>query len=211
MPVNSTYGAICDVCSIGVHWVDSQASSALFERYKREAAGRGQKAFFNGGVTCWEHNGIARKLILALKYKGASFLVKDIVAMVGKNAGHLLDFVADSLLVPVPMHYFKRVYRDYSQTELLADALAKCTSARVARGLLACRNHTAQAGLATAERLLNVKNVFSCNGSGVDKTARIVIVDDVITTGATLLACCAVMHGRGFRDINILTLSYGGS
>ncbi|MDR2436197.1 MAG: hypothetical protein LBD33_02720 [Puniceicoccales bacterium] len=211
MPVNSTYGAVCDACSAGVHWVDFRDSGALFERYKREAAERSQRAFFNSGVTCWEHNGVARKLILALKYKGASFLIKDIAAMIGKNAGHLLDFVANSLLVPVPMHYFKRVCRDYSQTELIADALAKCTNARVAKKLLTCKKHAAQAGLATAERLLNVKSVFDCNGSGVDKAARVVIVDDVITTGATLLACCAAMHRRGFRDINILTLSHGGS
>jgi predicted amidophosphoribosyltransferase len=211
MPVNSFYNAICDACSKDICWVDSRTVDALFERYKREAMERGERVFFNNGVTCWEHSGVARMLILALKYKCASFLIKDIVAMIKKNAGHLLNFVANSLLIPVPMHYFKRICRDYSQTELLADALSKCTNARVAKKLLTCKSHTAQANLTTAERLLNVWNVFNCNESGLSKATRIVIVDDVITTGATLFACCAAMHRCGFRDINILTLSYGGS
>jgi ComF family protein len=129
--------------------------------------------------------------------------------MIGQNAGHLLDFVANSLLVPVPIHYFKRLYRDYSQTELLADALSKRTGARVSKRLLACKKHRAQAGLTTGERLLNVKNIFRCEKSNIDRSTRIVIVDDVITTGATLFACCAAMHRQGFRDINILTLSHG--
>jgi ComF family protein len=209
VPSNSAYNGICDGCAADVCWVDSRTGSSVFERHRREAAERGQSVFFNGGITCWEHSGIARKLILAMKYRGGDFLIGDIVAMIGQNADHLLDFVANSLLVPVPMHYLKRVCRDYSQTELLADALSERTGARVLKKLLVCKNHSAQAGLTTDERLLNVKNVFRCEESSVDRSARIVIVDDVITTGATLFACCAAMHRQGFRDINILTLSHG--
>jgi ComF family protein len=192
-----------------VVWSDPQATDRLFERYRREAVERGQKAFFNRGITCWEHSGIARKLILAMKYKGGNCLIGDIVSMIKRNNRHVLNFVENSLLVPVPMHYFKRVSRDYSQTELIADSLSKCTNARVAKDLLSCKNHAAQANLTTDERLLNVSNTFRCKETNVDRFTRIIIVDDVITTGATMLACCAAMHRRGFRDINILTLSHG--
>jgi ComF family protein len=190
-------------------WISLQGIRDLFERYRREAADRGQRVFFNGGMTCWEHSGVARKLILTLKYGGGSFLIGDIISAIKKNGRHALDFVKNSLLVPVPTHYFKRVQRDYSQTELIADSLAKCSGVCVAKKLLRCKNHAAQAGLSPNERLRNVKNIFRCSESKIDRTSRIVIVDDVITTGATLLSCCEAMHRRGFRDINVLTLSHG--
>jgi ComF family protein len=205
---DSSYDHVCDRCSSSIVWTDAQESENLFSRYKREAAERGQKTFFNRGMTCWEHSGTARQLILAMKYKGGNFLIRDIIAMIKQSGHHVLNFVKDSLLVPVPTHYFKRVQRDYSQTELIADSLSHYAGVPVAKRLLACKNHGAQTNLTTEERLLNVKNIFRCNANDIDKFTRIVIVDDVITTGATLFACCAAMHRRGFRDVNILTLSH---
>jgi len=59
-----------DRCSAGVIWIDPQAADGLFERYPHEAVWRRQKAFFNRGITWWDHSGLARKLILSMKYKG---------------------------------------------------------------------------------------------------------------------------------------------
>jgi ComF family protein len=192
-----------------VKWIGESENTKLFERYKREAAIRGIKVFFSGGMACWEYQTTARKLILALKYGGGSFLTGDIAKILRNGDGRSMDFAKDSLLVPVPMHYFKRLRRDYNQAELIADAFAKCANSRVERDLLVCKNHTPQVACSVQERLSNVRNVFKCRKSTIDRNARIVIVDDVITTGATVFACCAALHRQGFRNVNVLTLVHG--
>jgi ComF family protein len=207
MAVDSSHRHVCDACVRGINLIDSRESDAIFERYRREAGEHGIEPFFNGALTCWHYGGVGRQLILAMKYGRCDFLFDDLAAIIKKNSCHAVQFIENSVLVPVPLHYIRHVYRDYSQTELLASSLAKHTNARVARGILRCKNHVTQTSLHPEDRWLNVSNTFSCSACRVNRNARIVIIDDVITTGATMLACCAAMHLCGFRDINVLTIS----
>ncbi|MDE5826659.1 MAG: ComF family protein, partial [Duncaniella sp.] len=90
-------------------------------------------------------------------------------------------------IVPVPLHYFKRLSRGYNQAEEIALGLSSITDIPVIDALSASF-HTTQTRKTAHERLINARNVYKVKDSSIDNL-HILLVDDVITTGATILSC----------------------
>lgn len=109
---------------------------------------------------------------------------------------HLDDTWQADVIVPVPLHPLKLWSRTYNQSELLAKALGKATGVPVDTGLLRRVKYTAaQKSRTAAERRTALKGVFSAVPEV--KGLRIVLVDDVTTTGSTLTACAAALKKAG--------------
>jgi ComF family protein len=163
-------------------------------------------------MSCWRYSGVGRDIVLALKYRNADFLVNDLAHLIRTNCQEVCSFAANSVLVPVPIHYFRRVKRGYNQAEVIARAVSKIASGSGVVNALTGKNKVSQAGLRRTERLINVKNTFQCSGASgtIAKDARVIVVDDVATTGATARECCRVLRMAGFVDLHVLMLSYGG-
>jgi ComF family protein len=112
------------------------------------------------------------------------------------------------VLVPVPLHPRRRRERGFNQADLLAAAVGRRCRLPVAATALVRRKDTApQAGLSAAGRRLNVAGAF-----GVRRRARIagrvvVLVDDVLTTGATALACARALNDAGAREVRLLAVA----
>lgn len=201
---------ICSVCCLNISWFSKEQSDAIFSLYKKKLNVAGVKGeFFANGYVCWEHSGVGRKIILSLKYKGHNILAKDIIKLIKRYAPYIIDYVKDSILVPVPISYLKHTKRDYNQTELIARELSKNADGVLIKKLLKCKNHASQTTLSIKERLLNTKEAFIYSDSNIDVNKRIVVLDDVITTGATLSTCCSKLFEHGFVNVNVLTLSHG--
>ena len=113
--------------------------------------------------------------------------------------------VAD-LLVPVPLHADRLAERGYNQAELLARALATGVGVPVATDLLLrCKATLPQVTLGRAERIQNVAGAFLCQKDVTGR--RIVLIDDVCTTGSTLEACAAALRARGAVTVWAFTLA----
>jgi ComF family protein len=162
-------------------------------------------------LSCWVHSGIGREIILALKYRNADFLKNDIVKLLEDNCKEACELIQNSILVPVPMHYFRRVQRGYNQARVICDAILKIAGGSKIVDMLSSRHKKPQTSLGAKERLLNIKNVFECAAvsRSIPKDSKIVLVDDVFTTGATARECCRVLHTNGFENLYVLTLSRG--
>jgi ComF family protein len=108
--------------------------------------------------------------------------------------------------VSVPLGRRRRISRGYDQAALLATALARTAGAPRLRGALRRTRETApQVGRDRAERSRNVAGAFVA--SGVVRGRELVLVDDVVTTGATAHACCVALKAAGARSIQILALA----
>jgi ComF family protein len=166
---------------------------------------------FKSGMACWLYKGVGRDIILTLKYRHADFLQNDIANLLKNHWPSVREFTENSILVPVPTHYFRRLGRGYNQTEVISNAIVKITSGAKVVSMLRSKHKKSQTKLKKAERLLNIKNMFeySSAGSISDKNLRIVVVDDILTTGATLRECCTVLQRAGFNNLHVLTLAYG--
>jgi ComF family protein len=122
------------------------------------------------------------------------------------QVGDLLQPERFDCLVPVPLHRIKRRARGYNQAAVLAGALGALTGLPVARRWLLRRDWTrSQTGLTVPERRANVTGCFQVMRPGAGED--ILLVDDVITTGATASACAQVLREAGYGRIAVLTLA----
>ncbi len=136
----------------------------------------------------------------------------DLARPLGALMGAALDGIPPvSLVVPVPLHPRRLVARGFNQSALLARCVARAVGARFApRALARTRDTTAQAGLPAAERAPNVRGAFVPLQPERLRGAEVLLVDDVVTTGATVAACAeAVRVARG-RVVAVAAVAIAG-
>jgi len=117
---------------------------------------------------------------------------------------------AESYLIPVPLHWSRLFKRRYNQSAELARSLAKITSAQaLPDGLIRVRQTPSQGGLSRLERRGNVRNAFRVSPRHRRKIANshAIVIDDVMTTGATVEACAIALIDAGATRVDVLTLA----
>ncbi|MDP2944381.1 MAG: phosphoribosyltransferase family protein [bacterium] len=114
----------------------------------------------------------------------------------------------DSIIIPVPLSKKRERWRGFNQAEILAREFAANFSYPLSGGLKRIKHRRAQASLNEAERLENVKGAFAYSGG--DLTGRtVILIDDVVTTGATLNEAALALRARGAAKIYGLVLAKG--
>jgi ComF family protein len=114
------------------------------------------------------------------------------------------------LIVPVPLHWTRRIARGYNQSALLARAIGRSTRAPVALRVLVKRRRTAdQTSLDIAARRRNVRTAFAVRKAraGFLSGLRVLLVDDVLTTGATAGACARVLREAGASRVFVAAIA----
>ncbi len=150
----------------------------------------------------------SRKLILGFKHADQTYAVKTFVPWLARAGA---SFWPDTpLLVPVPLHRWRLLRRRYNQAALLANGLARETGLScVPDLLLRTRATPTQGHLKAKEREKNVRRAFSMNQGHAEKVKgrHVVLIDDVLTTGATVRECTEVLLKAGASSVNILTIA----
>ena len=181
---------------------DARVGDALCGSCRRELRWLGAEPVSLAGVELWAplaYEGPARPLVRALKYRGAVGLAGPMAAQMTANAPDgLLRPPAE--LVPVPLHPTRRRHRGFNQAERLADALARRTGLRVADCLRRRGSRTRQVGRDRAERLTSIAGTVGA-APGATVPGAAILVDDVVTTGATLAACASALRDAGAAHV----------
>jgi ComF family protein len=116
--------------------------------------------------------------------------------------------VGADLIVPIPMYWTRRLKRGKNGPDLLAACLAKTLGIPMRRGVLARRLNTApQAGLPPSRRFLNVQGAFCVRRPDVVKDARVLLVDDVLTTGATCSEAAKMLKQAGAAMVAVAVVA----
>jgi ComF family protein len=176
------------------------ASCAAPDRFERNLTGRGRLDALRSALA---YTDLSAKLILELKYgdrhehaRPFGTLMAPLVKAVGAPAG--------AVLVPVPLHPRRLGSRRFNQSLLLCHAIAERTGHRIDPFVLRRKNATPpQKGLSFKARYRNVAAAFSAaeKARGLD----VVLVDDVLTSGATLVGCARVLRRAGARSVRAVT------
>lgn len=147
-------------------------------------------------------------LVLGLKRQGRRAGLRFFAGLMYEAGRNLVD-TAD-ILIPVPLHATRLFQRGFNQSGWLATGLAQISGAPVDHGLLVRRRASPSQGrLSVLQRRANVAGAFDVRPSGRQRISgrRILLVDDVLTTGATVEACIRALNRAKAVNVDVITLS----
>ncbi len=205
-------GPLCTRCGLpfaSPHALDSSVAEC--------GACRDDAPAFDGARSFGLYTGKLRRVVLRLKFAGDERLGARLGELLAPTWVSLVQaFELDSpLIVPVPLHASRRRERGFNQSELLAAGLVRALgrqigglSPQVAKGCLRRQRATPpQTGLSVAARRENLRGAFEVVRPAQVRARAIVLVDDVMTTGATLSACARALKRAGAAQVLGLTLA----
>ena len=161
---------------------------------------------FNHAYILYNFNESVRLLIHLLKYKGYFTLAEYFADAIVQSFPQLLNTYYDYIL-PVPLHQTRLRERGFNQSAILAAAIGRKLGRAISENILIRRRNTpSQTHLNRTQRQQNVTDAFYCQAIRSD--ARILVIDDVITTGSTINACCQTARQAGAARIDVLALAH---
>ena len=108
----------------------------------------------------------------------------------------------------VPMHWWKKARRGYNQAEVVAEGVSEATGIPVIHDAMRAARHATQTRKDAAGRMANARRIYSVCNPALLEGKHIMLVDDVITTGATITACCEAIHKSvGNCRVSVLALA----
>ncbi len=152
---------------------------------------------------------VVKKIVENFKFHGVADLGEF---MATKIAEKKQDFLENAILVPIPLHWSRKIWRGFNQSEVLARQISrKISNARVVNLLKRVKRTQQQAKLSKIERAKNTQNAFTLTKNFAEfAEQKIVLIDDVVASGATLEAAALVLKKVGFKNIFALTFARSG-
>ena len=213
-PAGAT-GGLCPKCWQGAGFIERPYCERLGTPFSYDSGGPliSPAAFadppaFDRARAAMRFSDVARDLVHLLKYGDRLDLVKPFSKWMARAGDEVLHEV--DALIPVPLHWTRLFQRRFNQSAELARAISRQKKVAVIDDALArVRATPPQVGLARDERAKNVHGAFSIEKTARSKVKgkRIVLIDDVLTTGATANACARVLRRAGATRIDVLTLA----
>jgi ComF family protein len=177
----------------------------------RCGACRTKRVWFDLARSVAPYVGPAGNWIRMLKYgrkRRLGSALGQILAESLRSDPELAPLVEVDYVVPVPLHWLRAWWRGFNQSELLAQSICREWGLESGNGVLRrIRNDRKQVGLSGRRRWENVKGAFVVTRPEEVKGKRILLVDDVMTTGATLSECARVLKKAGAKTVCGLTLT----
>lgn len=154
--------------------------------------------------------GMVLDIIHLYKYQRHMWFETFLADLLIRQAAQTLKQEKWDMIVPVPLHPAKRREREFNQAENLAECLGRATGITVNKKLVRRVEPTrTQTRLSRQQRMANVEKAFGLTGRHSVKGLKIVVLDDVFTTGATTSACAKVLWSAGAADVCVWTVARG--
>lgn len=164
---------------------------------------------FTKHMYIFKYNGIARDKIVQYKFNDKIYIYKSFVNLILKNK-KIYSFLENyDIIVPVPISKKRKRKRGYNQCELIAKGICKNITTLTLEPQVLYKevNNVQQSTLSKKDRINNVKNVYKLKNSNSLKNKKIVLLDDVFTTGNTVNECSRLLKLAGAEIVDVLTIA----
>ena len=150
----------------------------------------------------------SREMLMDFKFRRRLYLADELVELLAEKIRRQDAIGEVDFMTYVPQTYIGRMLRGFNQAELLACKLSRNLEIPVARRLLErTGNARSQRGLSAKERIRNVRGAFRVRRSDFPKGKNLILVDDVLTTGATANECSRVLKQSGARKVFVAVIA----
>lgn len=216
---------ICEECLKNISYVGEnkclRCGSALgpfADTSSRDCARcRSVKVMFDSASHAAKFEGVIKELIHRFKYNNADFLAQPLAeilinylsacnAQAGLNLNDLKKDV--DVVVPVPLFWWRRFKRGFNQSELLAKSIGRHLQLPVStNNLYRTRNTVPQTRLSRSQRQQNMRGAFAIKKAEGFGKRRVLLIDDVLTTGVTASECARAIKAAGGKKVHVLTIA----
>jgi ComF family protein len=162
---------------------------------------------FDAVVTVGRYQDELRDVVLRMKHPRHENLAMAMGQVLARKRASELSAIGADVVVPVPMHWLRRWRRGTNSAELLARCLGRQLHLPVGRLLARRKNTTPQSELSPKERFRNIRGAFRVRMPPQFKGARVLLVDDVLTTGATCSEAAAALKKAGAKTVAVAVVA----
>ena len=167
-----------------------------------------ERKYFNEHLYIFEYEGIIRRIILKYKFQDKAYLYKTFVNFLLKNKNFFEFIKKYDTIIPVPISRKRRALRGYNQSELIVKEIANFTNLKEESDcLFKIKNVIEQSKLNKEERQKNIQGVYELRNKEKLYKKKILLVDDIYTTGSTVNECSKVLRGAKPKQIGIFTIA----
>ena len=162
--------------------------------------------YFDAAVAAYRSRGIVRRIVLDFKY-GRQIYLRHLIGrwLCAALKDERLRGRTFDAIVPVPLHPARERERGFNQAALLAELLSAHMSIQAKPALERIRYTTTQTAFDRAERMENLRDAFRLRKNADVRGLRVLLVDDVLTTGSTLSECARILKGAGASSVHAAT------
>lgn len=162
---------------------------------------------YNERISIFPYKGIIRDLLLKYKFKEKSYLYKTIVNFLIKNEKIIAKIQNYDTMIPVPISNKRKKQRGYNQSLLIAKELTKNTNLKLDKNSLYKKIDTKEQNkLNKEQRKTNIQNAYELKNEQILKNKKILLLDDIYTTGSTVNSCCKTLKQAKPKEIGIFVI-----
>ena len=216
VPLVSMYPTICGICEkINKDGLcpkcnlelKKQAEVNILQKEEIEENIKKEK-YFEELMYIFKYEGQVRKLILDYKFNEKSYLYKTFVNFLLKNEKIFENIKKYDKIIPVPISKKRNKERGYNQSMLIAEEIANKTNLELVNNcLIKTKNIIEQSKLNKEDRQQNIQGVYSLQNERLITNKKILLVDDIYTTGSTVNECCKILQQANPKTIGVLVLA----
>lgn len=208
--LDSIFPPVCGVCGkINRNWLCDNCKNRIDKLEESiDIDIQLSKVHFEKLIYIFKYKGLIRKLILKYKFNDCAYLYNFFGAIILNKEKYCRILKSYDIIIPVPMYEKKKAERGYNQTELISKEIALKLDIKLGKNVVQkVKNTKVQSTLSREERKQNIKNAFSVNNKEDIINKRVIIFDDIYTTGETVNELSRVLKESGAKEILIFVLA----
>lgn len=212
MILNIIYPQMCGICGkINTNVLCNKCEIELKKQSQCQIINNGKEIedkYFDELMYIFNYEGQVRKLILDYKFNEKSYIYLTLVNFLLKNEKIFENIKRYDTIIPVPISKKRFKNRGYNQSYLIANEIAKQTKLELMNNcLIKTKNIVEQSKLNKEDREKNIKGVYTLQNSQLIENKKVLLVDDIYTTGSTVNECSKMLRQGNPNEIGILVLA----
>ena len=195
---------LCPKCNLELK---KQSEVSILQKEEIEENIKKEK-YFEELMYIFKYEGQVRKLILDYKFNEKSYLYKTFVNFLLKNEKIFENIKKYDKIIPVPISKKRNKERGYNQSMLIAEEIANKTNLELVNNcLIKTKNIIEQSKLNKEDRQQNIQGVYNLQNARLIINKKILLIDDIYTTGSTVNECCKILQQANPKIIGVLVLA----